>query len=220
PLTIEHQALLLRIEVEGALLLAAFQLAQATNLLLDRLEVREHAAEPPLRHMEGVGPLGLTLDDGAELLLRADEENALATGDHLTRQLLRQLDLPLRLPQVDDVDSVAFREDELPHLRVPPAGLVTEMNAGFQEILDLGGTRHEGTAPLSGPSPFRVKRLRVDSATAVFRSIDRPQAAPDGASGGVIDVRRRSVERERSRSDAPRHPTIASRTGSACGPSG
>src|SRR5690606_27462375 len=77
------------------------------------------------------------------LLLGADEEDALATGDHLPRHLLRELDLPLRLAQVDDVDAVALREDELAHLRVPAARLVSEMDASFQEVLDLGGVRHE-----------------------------------------------------------------------------
>ncbi len=65
-LAIEHQALLLRVEVEGALLLAALQLAQPADLLLDRREVREHAAEPALGDVERVRPLGFALDHRSE----------------------------------------------------------------------------------------------------------------------------------------------------------
>jgi hypothetical protein len=36
--------------------------------------------------------------------------------------------------EVDDVDSVTFAEDELGHLRVPEAGLVSKMNTRFQHL--------------------------------------------------------------------------------------
>src|SRR5690606_37493928 len=35
---------------------------------------------------------------------------------------------------IDDVDSVAFAEDVLGHLRVPEAGLMSEMNARLQHL--------------------------------------------------------------------------------------
>ena len=40
----------------------------------------------------------------------------------------------LRLLEVDDVDLVSFAEDERSHLRVPEAGLVSEMDARFQHL--------------------------------------------------------------------------------------
>jgi hypothetical protein len=36
--------------------------------------------------------------------------------------------------QVDDVDAVAGAEDVLLHLRVPPAGVVAEVNARLEEL--------------------------------------------------------------------------------------
>ena len=39
-----------------------------------------------------------------------------------------------RLFEVDDVDPVAFAEDERGHLRVPEAGLMSEMDARFQHL--------------------------------------------------------------------------------------
>ena len=46
---------------------------------------------------------------------------------------LEQLD---GLHQVDDVDPVALAEDVAAHLRMPAAGLVAEMDAGLQQLLD------------------------------------------------------------------------------------
>jgi hypothetical protein len=34
------------------------------------------------------------------------------------------------------VDAVALGEDEPPHLRIPPARLVSEMDTGFQQIVE------------------------------------------------------------------------------------
>src|SRR5690606_25853465 len=117
-----------------------------------RREIREHAAEPALRHMEGVRSLRLALDDRAKLPLRTDEEDPFAARDHVANQALCQLDLTSRLLQVDDVDAVPLREDELPHLRVPTAGLVAEMYAGLQEFLDLGCSRHVPSCSALGSS--------------------------------------------------------------------
>ena len=56
----------------------------------------------------------------------------------LSQQLLGLLDLAEGLLEVDDVDARALGEDEAPHLRVPPARLVAEMDAGFEQVLQLG----------------------------------------------------------------------------------
>jgi len=42
------------------------------------------------------------------------------------------------LCQVDDVDSVALGEDVVAHLRVPAPGLVSEMDAGLEQLLHAG----------------------------------------------------------------------------------
>ena len=76
------------------------------------------------------------LHDARELRLGADEEDVLAAQDDVARELLRELDLPQRLLQIDDVDPVALGEDEPAHLGIPAAGLVPEVDAGREECLE------------------------------------------------------------------------------------
>ena len=66
----------------------------------------------------------------------------------LAGELLRVVQQPLGLLQVDDVDAAALAEDEAAHLGVPAARLVAEVNPGLQQLLDayLGG---QELAPLS-----------------------------------------------------------------------
>src|SRR5688500_9877610 len=87
--------------------------------------------------MERVARLGFSLDDGLELLLGADEQDALALEHHAPEEVLGVLDLPEGLLEIDDVDAGAFGEDEPAHLRIPPARLVAEVNAGLQQVLQL-----------------------------------------------------------------------------------
>src|SRR5690606_3254651 len=128
-LALEEEALLLRVELEGVLFLAALELLQAANLLADGLKVREHPAEPSLGHVERSAALSLLLDHRAELPLRADEQHAVSAEHHLAHGLLSRLQSILRLAEVDDVDAVALREDERLHLRIPTAGLVAEVHS-------------------------------------------------------------------------------------------
>src|SRR5574343_341043 len=58
--------------------------------------------------------------------------------------LRRLLEHRQRLFQVDDVDLVAMAENEGGHLGVPEAGLVTEMDTGFQHFTQGDG---HGIAP-------------------------------------------------------------------------
>ena len=44
------------------------------------------------------------------------------------------VDVAQRLLQVDDVDAVALGEDEALHLRVPTAGLMSEVNAAVEQL--------------------------------------------------------------------------------------
>ena len=78
------------------------------------------------RSLGGVGDLVL------RLALGADEQHATALGDGVGHGLQRLVEQRHRLGEVDDVDVVAGAEDEVPHLRIPAVGLMTEMNASFQ----------------------------------------------------------------------------------------
>src|SRR6202022_4207075 len=102
------------------------------NLLLHRLEVREQPAQPSLGHVHRPAALGFALHNVDELPLGADEEDVVAAENHFSRELLRPLELSQSLLQIDDVDAVPFGEDETTHLRVPAAGLVSEVDTGFE----------------------------------------------------------------------------------------
>jgi hypothetical protein len=96
---------------------------------------------PSQRSVTCIAPqrFGFALHDGGELALGADEEDVVAAQDHIAHELLRELDLPKRLLQVDDVNAVALGKDEPAHLRVPPTGLVAEVDAGFEQLFEGRG---------------------------------------------------------------------------------
>src|SRR5512144_2785740 len=149
-LPVQQQLFLLRVVLELPFRRSLLQVLQPLDLLLDRLEVGERSAQPALGDPEAAGALRLTLDDELELLLGADEQDALAAQHDLPQQLLRLLELPQRLLEIDDVDPGAFGEDEPAHLRIPPPRLVAEMHTGFQQILHL---RMRHARPFSGFGP-------------------------------------------------------------------
>src|SRR6476661_1074025 len=132
-LALEHQLLFLAHRLEAAFLLRLHVL-QALDGGLDRLEVGEHAAKPALVDEGHAGAAGLGGDDVACLPLGAHHQDGAAVGRQLLHELGRVLEHRKRLFQVDDVDLVAMAEDERGHLGVPEAGLVSEMDTGFQHF--------------------------------------------------------------------------------------
>jgi hypothetical protein len=68
------------------------------------------------------------------LLFAADEQNLPAALRYFPKEIGRTLELFHRLIEIDDVNGVAFLENERLHFRVPPFGLVAKMNAGFKQL--------------------------------------------------------------------------------------
>jgi hypothetical protein len=101
---------------------------------LDGLEVGQHAAQPALVDIRHAGALGFGRDRFAGLPLGADHQDGAAVGGELPDELGGFLEQRERLFQVDDVDLVAMAEDVRGHLGVPEAGLVSEMDTGFQHL--------------------------------------------------------------------------------------
>ena len=126
----------------------------------------------------------------ASCALGADEEDVLAAQDDVARELLRELELPQRLLEIDDVDPVALGEDEAAHLGIPAAGLVSEVDAGREELLERWAV------------VMRVCHvdLRLVLSSAVRHRRDRPVVpAPDRDSERVRDSRlRRGRSRRRA----------------------
>jgi hypothetical protein len=133
-LALHRDPLLGREQLELALVAQAPQLVQVLDPLGDRAPVGEQSAEPAVVHVRHAGPLGLLLDRVLGLLLRADEQHGAATLAEVAGEALRLLEAFERLLQIDDVDAAALAEDETPHLRVPAARLVAEMDSGLQEL--------------------------------------------------------------------------------------
>ena len=106
------------------------------HAVTDRAKVRERAAEPPIHHIRHVRADRGFFDFLLRLFLGADEQHGAAAGDGIMEKSAGDFDLGEGLVEVDDVNAVAGGENELLHLGVPPLGLVTEMNPGFQQFCD------------------------------------------------------------------------------------
>ena len=122
---------LLRILVGGAFFKHLFQFFQTVDTGLDGAEIGEHAAQPAFVHVELVAAGSFFLHGILGLLLGAYKENRFALSCHITDESISFFHLLHGLLQIDDVDTVAFGENEPSHLRVPATGLMTEMNACF-----------------------------------------------------------------------------------------
>src|SRR6266480_113580 len=168
-LAVEQQLLLLCVVLELPFGGALFQLLEPFDLFLDGLEVGERAAQPALGHVERPAALRLRLEDVLELLLGADEQDVFSLQHHAPEQLLRSLDLPQRLLEVDDIDPRPLGENEPAHLGIPAACLVPEMDARFQQILQL---RLGHALPLVGYFRRRC-HLRCNPAWGTQHRIER-----------------------------------------------
>ena len=169
------QDFLLRQDVERAVLFHALKILQAADALLDRLIVRQHAAEPTLVDIEHLRLRRLFLHGVLRLLLRADEENALALFRQATKEVVRLVNLAHGLLQINDVDAVPLREDVLRHLRIPTAGLMSEMDTGLQKLFHRNYCHNWCTSCffLRAPHPLHHSRRREHRADVSARALYR-----------------------------------------------
>eukprot|EP01139_Manchomonas_bermudensis_P020383 Amastigsp_a678623_9.p2 type:complete len:188 gc:universal Amastigsp_a678623_9:706-143(-) len=130
---LEGQLFLLAQGVEADFLLGLHFL-EALDRGLDRLEIGQHAAQPALVDKRHAGAPGFGGNQLTGLALGADHQDGAAVGRQLFGELHRVLEHRQRFFEVDDVDTVAMAEDIRGHLGIPEAGLVTEMDAGFQHF--------------------------------------------------------------------------------------
>ena len=134
-LLLQSGDLLLGKDIKCAILRHRVDLVQTLNPALDRLEVRQHAAEPSLVHIIHTAALSLGLDGILCLLLRADKQNRAALLDDLEDRLVGLIDLDHRLLQINDVNPVSLRENVRSHLGIPSSRLMAEMDTCFQQLL-------------------------------------------------------------------------------------
>ncbi len=113
-----------------------------------------------------VGRGGDVADGVLGLLLRAHEQDGAAAVRERARELLRLRQEGGGLEQIDDVDAAALAEYEAAHLGVPAARLVTEVDAGLQQLRDayVG----HGLLPLFYSFVFRVDGADPETLTGVL----------------------------------------------------
>ena len=85
--------------------------------------------------------LGGVGDRLLRLALGADQKNAPAARYDIPDRLQALVQHRFALLEVDDVDPVADAENVRRHLGVPPAGMMAEVNAGFEQLAH-GGSRY------------------------------------------------------------------------------
>ena len=130
----QHEDFLLGTTLKTALRLHCLQFLHAVQTLRHGLEVGEHTAQPPVVHIRHANTLSLFLDGFLGLLLGANIQNGAAVGDGFLDELESLINVGEGLLQVNDVDAVAFSEDEAAHLRVPTAGLMAEVHTRVQKL--------------------------------------------------------------------------------------
>src|SRR5205807_1273886 len=95
-------------------------------------------AQPPLGDIHRSAALGCVLHDVDELALGADEQNVVTAENDVTGELLGQIQLPQGFLKIYDVNPVPLREDEAAHLGIPTPSLVSEVDAGLEELIQIG----------------------------------------------------------------------------------
>ena len=146
----QQQRFLLRHGLELASGAHALVLLHLGDALGDGLEVGEHATEPTLVDVVHAALLGVAAHGILRLLLGADEEDRAALGGQVANEVVCGFDARHRLVEVDDVDAVALTEDETLHLRVPPTGLVPEVDTGFQHLAHRDDSHGDCSSPAVG----------------------------------------------------------------------
>src|SRR5947208_174010 len=132
----EHGLLLFDVVVDRAVRFHLFNLFETTDGTLDGLQIGKRAAEPALGHVKLAALLSRLLDRVLRLLFRANEQYPAAFADGLMEKTARGFELSEGLAEVDDVDTVAGIKDERSHLGVPTTGLVSEVDARFQQFFN------------------------------------------------------------------------------------
>ncbi len=128
-----------------------FLFFQAFDRVGNGVPVGQHTAEPAMVHIVLTATLCSFCDDRRSLTLGTDEQNATTTSGDVTNRLHRTMQHRNGFLKVQDVNVVACAKDELLHLRVPTAGVVTKVDASFHQLTHgKGWQSHDKFLPFSG----------------------------------------------------------------------
>ena len=116
-------------------LLSFFKFNQSFYAFGNGFEIGEHATHPSFSNIVLTTSDGVLLQAFPSLLLGGNEKNAFPGRDSSCNQIGGILQKSSGLFEINDMNTVSSHEDVIPHLRVPSAFLVTEVNSGFQHFL-------------------------------------------------------------------------------------
>ncbi len=127
---------LLRKLLQGLVGLHLLQHPHARDAAADGRVVGQRAAQPARHHIGLLQALGHALDEVLRLLFGADHQHLGAAADGVIDELPRALKVLEGLMQVDDVDALVRPEDIALHLGVPALGLMSEVQACIEQVLN------------------------------------------------------------------------------------
>ena len=143
---------LLHVTGDAAVLLHLLNLLEPLEALLHGFQIRQHAAEPTVRHVRQVMGLGHLADAGLGLLLGAHQQQLAAAADGVANEIIGGLELLGGLREVDDVHPVVRPKNVGLHLGVPTAGLVSKMDTRFKQFLNSDTHMYSLVRDPCGPS--------------------------------------------------------------------
>ena len=119
-------------------LAAVFHLLQrvkACNTGKDGLEIGEHAARPALIYIEHAAAERLLLYGFLRLLFSTYKQHALSFAYRFAHKIIGLFYFLYRFLKIYNIDPVALGKNIRGHLGIPSAGLMSEMDACFQQAL-------------------------------------------------------------------------------------
>ena len=134
--------LLLPVIVDDPFGLHFLDLLQAADGFPDGIEIGQGASQPAPGHIMLTAGFGRFFDCFLRLLFRAHEEHLAAFAHRFAQKITGRFESGERFAEVDNVDAIARIEDERFHLRVPAFGLMSEMDACFQQFF-YADTNHD-----------------------------------------------------------------------------
>ena len=127
----EPEHLFLRQALETTFVGHLFERHQALYGLTNGLVVGQHSTEPALAHERHLAANGVVTHRVARRTFGSNEQHLAAVCDRRLDECAGLTSQGQALLEVNDVDFVAFTEDEGCHLRVPVAGLMPKMHASL-----------------------------------------------------------------------------------------
>ena len=112
------------------------QIGKAFDALADRAHVGEHAAQPAVVDIVLTSGFRGFADGFLSLALAADEEDFLIAAGQISQEGAGLVQAFFRFLKVDDMDTGLVLEKVLFHAGVPFAGLVAQMNTGFNHLVN------------------------------------------------------------------------------------